>query len=644
MASTVPDTQARATLAVLAASLAPFFFLMPPWVAGAGLLGVIWRYRLLSLQRPAPRPLGRALLAFAALGGVIVTFRGFGGAAAGGALLVLTSGLKALESRSRRDYHILTLLVVFLIAAALLLNQSLPLAIYESLVLWAAVAVRLGGGADPGRRSLARRAATLIATALPVAAVLFLLFPRLPGPLFRFGSPRRAAVSGLSTHMNPGSISRLAVSEQIAFRVRFFGAVPPRGERYFRGPVLQHYNGREWTRGQTGGRTTFAVLGKPVHYRVRERANGARWLFLLALAVKVDTPSRITANFEALAPRPLWHDLSFTATSYPRYRAGISLSATRRAENLALPRGIDPRARALAERWRLGSASARDVVRKALAYFHREPFYYTLTPPRLRGRNRVDQFLFRTRRGFCEHYASAFAVLMRAAGIPARVVTGYAGGTINPYDGRLVVRQANAHAWDEVWLARRGWVRVDPTGAIPPSRVESSARFAAATGAGGETLLPPGGFTWRLRNIWDAADTFWNQYIAGYGPGLQHHLLTRLGLDKAAPGVVAGLMVAGISAASLLVFLLGRRRRPRPRRDPAQQIYRRWNRRLARRGIQHRASEAPLNFLARIAREHPRLYAEAERVIPLYLQARYAGDPKALAELKRYLDLFGRAH
>ena len=642
MVSNVPDTQARNTLAVLAASLVPFFFLMPPWVAGAGLLGVIWRYRLLSLHRPSPRPLGRALLAFAALGGVIVTFRGFGGAAAGGAFLVLTSGLKALESRGKRDYHILTLLVVFLIAAALLLNQSLPLAIYESLILWAVVAVGFGSGVGPGWRALTRRAAALIATALPVAAVLFLLFPRLPGPLFRFGSPRQAAVSGLSPRMSPGSISSLAVSEQIAFRIRFLGPVPPRGERYFRGPVLQRYNGREWTQGQTGGRTPLEVLGKPVRYRVRERANGTRWLFLLALATKINTPSRITGNFEILAPQPLWHDLSFSATSYPRYRAGITLSPSQRAANLALPRGIDPRARALAGRWRRTSSNARDVVRKALAYFHREPFYYTLTPPLLHGRNRVDQFLFRTRRGFCEHYAGAFAVLMRAAGIPARVVTGYAGGTINPYDGWLVVRQANAHAWDEVWLAGRGWVRVDPTAAISPSRIESSARFAAATGAGAEALLLPGGFAWRLRNLWDAADTFWGRYVAGYGPGLQHHLLTRLGLGGAAPGVVAGLMVAGIFAASLLVFLLDRKRRIRPRRDPAQRLYRRWNRRLARRGIQRRVTEAPLNFLARIAREYPGLYAEAERVIPLYLQARYAGDPKALAELKRCLNAFGR--
>ncbi len=475
--------QARGALAALAAAMLPFFFTLPPWVAGTALAIVGWRALALRQHRRPPGLAIRLTLVLAGLLAVVASFRGFGGAEAGGAFLVITAALKALESRNQRDFRIVALLAFMLLAAAFLLDQSLPLALYAAALVWLATAALLGADGQTRRwPALATRAGLLLAAALPIAIALFLLFPRLPGPLFRFGAPQLAAISGLSDTLEPCSIAVLASSNAIAFRVRFEGRLPPARQRYFRGPVFVHYDGRRWLPGRHRyGEGRFRRQGTAVHYRVLERASGTHYLFALALPGRISIPARLTPRYELLAPHRIWNDIGYTAESWPRYAAQSRLPAAERRADLALPPGADPRSRALADKWRKENAKPAAIVQRALAWFHDQPYYYTLSPGQLAGHNQVDEFMFETRRGFCEHYASAFAVLMRAAGIPARIVTGYAGGDVNPYDGWLVLRQSNAHAWDEVWLAGRGWVRVDPTAVIPPARVDSSAARAAAT-------------------------------------------------------------------------------------------------------------------------------------------------------------------
>lgn len=625
------------TLGAIAAALLPLFLSLPPWVAGGALLILAWRAYLHVTGRPPPGTPLKVLLLVFALFAVVASFRGFGGASAGGAFLALTSAMKALESRTRRDFRIVALACWLLLAVAFLLAQSLFLALYAAPVAWLATLALLDTDATLPSRTRAARAARLLAAALPVALVFFLLFPRLPGPLFRFGAPQLADVAGLSETLAPGDLASLAQSEAVAFRVRFEGTVPARGLRYFRGPVLTHYDGRRWRPGRRLAyrRSAFAPRGRPVRYRVLERANGTHYLFALALPLRVSTPARTTSRYELLAPRPIWNDVAYTGVSFPRYTLQATLPPAERRADLALPQGIDPRARALAASWRNTGASPAAIVRTALGWFRREPFYYTLSPGRLSGPDRIDQFLFDTRRGFCEHYASAFAVLMRAAGIPARVVVGYAGGEVNPYDGWLVLRQSNAHAWDEVWLAGRGWVRIDPTGVIPPGRIEASAATVAASSPVTQSPSPGSGWYWKARNLWDAINTAWTEYVVGYGPALQHRLLGRLGLGNAGPFITALLMVALALAAGLLMFLLGAAHWRDRRRDPAQRLYLRWCRRLARRGPRRRPAEGALDFAARVAREAPEQAEAARTVAELYCAARYGGSSAALAGLRR---------
>jgi transglutaminase-like putative cysteine protease len=639
----IPAThfQAQWALLALAGAILPFFFALPPWVAGIALALVAWRALALERQWRQPSLILRVAMVFLGFFAVIASFRGFGGAEAGGAFLVITAALKALESRNRRDFRIVALLVFILLAAVFLLRRSLPLALYAALLIWLATTALLGSGdATHGWRALALRAGRLLATALPIAIALFLLFPRLPGPLFRLAAPRAAAVSGLPATLDPGDIAALASSGKIAFRVHFTGSVPPPAQRYFRGPVFSRYDGKRWLPSRPRrGEGQFQPRGQAVHYRVLERPSGTRYLFALALPARVSIPARLDPRYELLAPRRIWNDTAYTAVSYPDYRTQAALDPALRRANLALPAGVDPKARALAEKWRKKSqkdgTGPAAIVRRALAWFRNEPFYYTLTPGRLRGPNRMDQFLFTTRLGFCEHYASAFAVLMRAAGVPARIVTGYAGGDINPYDGWLVLRQSSAHAWDEVWLAGRGWVRVDPTAVIPASRVKPSAASAAAIGAAQDARHASGDWFWRARNLWDAADTLWAQYVVGYGPTLQHHLLGHFGLGRLGPAGAAFLMAAVVIAAGASVFFLGLLRFRRNDEDPARRLYERWCRRLARRGLQRRKGEGPLDFAARIARLRPTYADEAREVAALYVRARYAEDVAALGLLRR---------
>ncbi|MGH8426963.1 MAG: transglutaminase TgpA family protein [Gammaproteobacteria bacterium] len=641
-------TQARDALALLAAATLPFFFTLPPWVAAAALALIAWRYALLRGRRVPPGSLWLLGLAAAALAIVVATFRTFGGAEAGSAFLILMVALKALESRSRRDFRLLTMTALLLLAANFLLLRSLPLALYSAAVIWAGATVALRPDAPRAAAwTLARRGGGLLLAALPVAAVLFLLFPRLPGPLFRFAAPQTAAVSGLSEMMEPGSIGALASSDAVAFRVKFEEAVPVPSERYFRGPVFTRYDGRRWLPApERPGIGFFQPRGRAIRYRVLERSNGTRYLFALALPRTVDTAARFAPDYALLAPDRLWNDIAFSAISYPNYSAGFTLAPRVRAAALELPPGIDPRARALAAQWRRESATPQALVFRALAWFRDKPYYYTLTPPTLSGPNRVDEFLFTTRRGFCEHYASAFAVLMRAAGLPSRIVTGYAGGTVNPYDGWLVVRQADAHAWDEVWFAGRGWVRVDPTAVIPAARVEPSARAAAASGAGAMAGLyaAQGGLLRHIGELWDAANTAWTQYVVGYGPELQQRLLERFGLGGSTPFVLAIAMIAAAFAGGFVVFLLSLLRPRRRASDAPRRLYERWCRRLARRGVARSPYEGPLAFLARIAVARPALYPEAEAVTLLYVRARYGGEIEALAALRRRLPVwrFGR--
>jgi transglutaminase-like putative cysteine protease len=450
-----------------------------------------------------------------------------------------------MELRTARDAMALIFLSCFILITNFLYSQSLPTALYMLVTLMVIMAswVHLHAPGIAIKPRL-RVAAVLLLQAIPLTLILFILFPRVPGPLW--GLPQDAfARSGLDDTMSPGSVGRLALSDAVAFRVSYQGKPPPRSRMYWRGPVLWDFDGHNWTPGRAtqGIAPQFSATGRATAYSVTLEPHNKRWLFALDMPDSISVPARLTDDFQLLNSEPVNERLRYEARSRLDYHANLQESPSQLQRALQLPPTLNPRARQLATSWRADDDQA--VVRRALDYLNEQNFYYTLEPPTL-GRNSTDDFLFITRRGFCEHYASAFVFLMRAAGIPARVVTGYQGGEYNAYGNYHIVRQSDAHAWAEVWLTGQGWVRIDPTAAIAPERVERGLSAALTD----NTALPfmsrnPPLWLRDLRLNWDALANQWNQRVLGYDSERQFAFLSRFGMESISLQVIY--MTAGLA-------------------------------------------------------------------------------------------------
>ncbi|WP_435100144.1 transglutaminase TgpA family protein [Arhodomonas sp. AD133] len=614
-------------LIVAAAVLAPHLLRLPPALTAGIALVLAWR---LAAGFRGLRLPGRWLLTALTAGGVALVFGHYGtivGPAAGVALLALMTSLKLLELRGRRDLRVIVYLAFFLVLTQFIFSQSLLMAAYLLIVSWMGVALLVAANRPTGEGLTAadgRTAGSLMLQALPIMAILFVLFPRLPGPLWALPEPEGAGVTGLSDRMSPGSISQLSESDAVAFRVRFDDEVPPREARYWRGPVLDAYDGTTWTRGARDAEPPrVSVSGTPVDYELTLKPHAKRWLLALDLPVNVDGAATRTDAYEYLASTPVHELRRYQGRSYGDYRLQPDLSGEARRRYTSLPDRQHPRARALARRLSNGRTPSA-TIDATIEWLRARAFVYTLRPGAIEG-DTVDRFLFETRRGFCEHYAGAFAVLMRAAGIPARVVTGYLGGERNPGTDYFVVRQSDAHAWVEVWTGETGWQRIDPTAAVAPARV-SGGLGAAVPESDPVPLMARGtpGMARELRLLWDRMDAMWNNWVLAYGPQLQRDLLGNLGLRGA---LEIALATAAALAVSLLVLAVWTLRPGRAiARDPVQRVWQRYCRRLAAVGLEPGPSDGPHTLLARVRRDRPDLADAAAAITDLYVRLRYRSE------------------
>jgi len=625
---------------------APHASHLPPWVSALCVMLLGWRAYLTWKGLPLPKHL--LLLAFTLAGvvGILISFHTLFGREAGVTLLILLVSLKQLELRSRRDATVVIYLGCFIIITNFFYSQGIPTALFMLATLLAIVAtwLHLQTGSLPLRPRL-RIAALLLAQAVPLMLVLFVLFPRIQGPLW--GMPQDAfARSGLDDKMSPGSLSKLVLSDDVAFRVVFHGILPRQDLMYWRGPVLWYFDGQTWTPGRTAQGKTPQLdhLGNPVDYTVTLEPHDKHWLFALEMPTRISIPAHMSYDFQMLRKKPVNARLRYDVRSDLSYRANVQENPIQLRRALQLPRGLDPRARELAATWRSqhGSDNAA-IVNAALNYFRQQGFQYMLSPPPLTGSNGVDQFLFDTRQGFCEHYASAFVFLMRAAGIPARVVTGYQGGSYNDLGGYYIVRQSDAHAWAEVWLAGEGWVHVDPTAAAVPARVENglAASVPDATALPFMERNPP---VWlrKLRLNLDALANQWNQWVLGYDAERQFAFLTRLGMEDITWRKMALEMLA-VVAVLVGVFALLMLRRLRTRiDDPALALYLKFCRKLGKAGLRRAAHEGPRDFAARAARLKPELAAAVSGITEHYLALRYGkhASREALQSLRHEIAAF----
>ncbi len=622
-------------LAGLALALLPHVGRLPWLLILPAVLLLGWRLGFeLKLLRLPPQTL-RWLLVGLALAATWASYHTFIGRQAGVALLVIMLCLKLMEMDKPRDVAIVIGLSYFVVITVFLFDQSLLMVGYMLLVVTllttALTAFSRVSATVPESANL-RLTATLLAQAVPLALLLFMLFPRIPGPLWHLPSDAGSAGTGLSDTMSPGNISRLSDNDAVAFRVRFAGEIPPQDRLYWRGLALTHFDGRTWHNPNEARRghgvshsVDYTAIGEPVSYTLTLEPHQRHWLFALDMPASAPLGSIFSADGEIIARNSVKTLRRYTLRSYTDYRLD-AVSAPRDFAYLRLPPDTAPRARILAQQLRAESSDDADYLQRVLDFIRQQPFYYTRRPPLLLD-DPVDEFLFDSRRGFCEHYASAFTVLMRAAGLPARVMTGYQGGEDNPLGDYFIVRQSDAHAWSEVWLRGRGWVRVDPTAVIPPGRIENPADLARIDPAYAARTREAPDWAKRLwRKVgfgWDRVNNTWNQWIIGYDQGAQRTFLSRLGLENVDWQRMVGLLFGGLALVVAVIALQLFRRRP-VRRDAVGEAYARFCRKLARRGLPRKPAEGAQDYSQRVIPRRPELAAQIQHITLLYQRLRYA--------------------
>ncbi|WP_293645038.1 transglutaminase TgpA family protein [Thiolapillus sp.] len=585
-------------------------------------------------DRPAPGWLLFLLLP-AALALVLYLANWTEGRQFGVALLVVMAGMKLLEMKTRRDLYIAVFMGYFILVTLFLFYQTPLVTFYVFLISTGLtgllIAANLTGNTLPWK-SVLKRALVMMVASIPAMILLFVLFPRLDGPLWSLNLGGNSGVTGMSDNIHMGSISNLSQSDEVAFRVRFHGEPPPAAQRYWRGMVLWQTDGRDWVRDESEKQLVrFGAASQPYDYEITMEASGQPWLFPLDHVLAAPANLSLNPYGELSSSKDIDARHTFRLSSSLRIRPA-PLGKRQLQMGLQLPRTITGRTRQLAKKLRGQGRSDEQVVQAAFRFFREEPFVYTLQPPLLRS-NPVDGFLFNTRKGFCEHYATSFVILMRLAGIPARVIIGYQGGELNPLGGHLVIRQSNAHAWAEVWLANRGWTRVDPTSAVAPERIEHSitpTRYAEGAPVTFNLKNPPAFVARLARNLkWfrDNLQLNWHYWVVGFNSDRQQSLLQKMGLSRL-QGYQLG-VAAAISAilAGSLVFLLGMRRRAQ-RQDPLRQAYSKFQHKLEKGGLEIQPATGPQDLLKMAVTRFPQKSADIQAIMQQYMALRYGRHPR----------------
>ena len=618
------------SLAVVLATHAPN---LPIWVIIASVSFGVWRYFLDKNQWPMPKIWVLLPITLVMCLGIIFSFKGFFGRDASLSLLVVMCSLKLLETKTLRDYMLVIVLAYFVVGNLFLFNQSIGtfgLSV-PPLILLTATLIHISFKNADKPQTVAftlKLAAQLLLQAVPVMLILFVLFPRIPGPLWGLPQDANSGMTGLGDSLQFGNISNLTKNSSVAFRVKFKGEAPDRNQLYWRGPVLWHQENRNWTMSSSkiGLQTeSVEVFSKPIQYTMTLEPHNRLWMLMLDMPTLIPPDSKLTHDYSVIANKPVRTRVRYDAISFSRYQLGVKLGERERLLSLQINEGENPKTVQLAKSWQ--HLNAVDKINSALRRYRQQAFIYTLKPPVL-VENPIDEFLFKSKRGFCEHYATSFVYLMRASGVPARIVTGYQGGDYNPNGNYFIIRQSDAHAWAEVWLADKGWVRIDPTAAVSPERIEQS--IADALDDADELpMMSRADYPW-LKSVylnWDSVNNGWNQWVLGYDDKKQLEFLKKLsGKNLNLQNMLIGMMGIITVIRVLTTYLLIKQKKAKL--DAPQRLYAQYLKQLKRAGLTPYNGETALNFAARAAKIFPHQQEQIINIAQRYNVLVYSESPK----------------
>lgn len=631
-------------LSAQAICIFPLLIKLPFWIWIIWVFALVWRIRTHLGYWRFPATPAKLVLGVGCAGGIYLSYSGVSGVEPMVGFLVCSFILKIVEMRTKKDALIVLFIGFVAVAAQFLFAQDVIAGLYGIFSLF--ILLTAWQAAFYSRRIAARQyfriGGTLILQAAPFMVILFIVMPRL-GPLWAVPLPQGQGRTGFSDTLEMGDLGSLVQSSEVAFRVSFAGSVPPPQQMYWRGLILDEFDGQRWQANAQparaiGDAVSDALAGaETIGYSVIMEPHHYRWLFVLdpVLAAR-SAQLRLEYDERGLlsSRRPVVNKVQYSAVSSKSpLPSAQSLSKWEEKRLTHLPADGNPRATQMVEEWIAAGLSPQQLIDRALNIFH-DQFVYTMRPPRL-GADAVDDFLFETQRGFCEHFASAFVYLMRRGGVPARIVVGYQGGEFNPIDAYFVIRQSDAHAWVEVWLEGEGWRRIDPTAAVAPSRIEQGVEEALAFDE--RDLV--GRVRWSsaalhsLYQYWDSVGYSWNRWVLNYDKDSQRNLLSDL-LGGSGYWRVAAAF-AGASAAIFFVYALffALQRQRRYLREEDRLIHR-ILKRVDRRGYARKPQETLEQFAARVFAVNPPLGHELNQLARLYSASVYAEDATAAQQLQ----------
>lgn len=633
-----------AQLAVLLPQLLRF----PWWISAVCFFCGLWRVLIFQQRAAYPSWPIKGFLVLVSLVCLVVQWGSMLSLEPWVGLLLLMFSLKLLEMQRPGDVYQVILLGYFVALTHFLYDQSFSGSSYTFACVTMLTASLVGCQqvrADLRPWLPLRKAISLILQAVPLMLVLFVLFPRL-APLWSIPQQHSMAVTGISDRMAMGSISELTQSSELAFRATFQASLPNSQFLYWRGLVLTEFDGHTWLRpsfqpknrlyragrSQPDWLSERQALSEPIAYQIMMEPSQQQWLFTLPMVMPtMSSKIGLSIDQHLVSFEPIRSRFRFNAVSILSFRTDMWLADSQQERYLTLPVDGNPLSRRFAARLKASRSSNQAVAQAVLDYFREEQFYYTLRPDRLEGEV-VDQFLFGSRRGFCGHFAGSFTFLMRAAGIPARVVVGYQGGEYNPIGNYIEVRQFDAHAWSEIWLQGRGWVRIDPTAAVAPERIELGLQAAMQEEGSFLENIPVSwlkmrGFAWltELRFQISAWAHYWNSFVVGYDPVMQINLLSRIWEGIQPQDLAHITIVAFIGMIVLLAIIMLRQTNSR-RSSQMSIIFNRFAALFAQLGMARAIDEAPFDYCKRLMSQRPELAEAIQDFSCSYMTRCYGND------------------